>query len=444
MDEDFDKYWDDMINGDERSYCDDDPIVCSTYPAHGVKKRVRAFIGSGPYSYVPLEAPRYYGDLLAWAFARNIVAAGWNMIAVLDPGGVVPTYRSVSVGPGMWAEKLVDGIALLGRDNWRMVATISTNHDKSMSLVLASPANNVENIGRRFVSGVQRLMLEENPYKGGNIQLDSQIRFLDLPEREWDELVLTPGVREEVMANSVDFLRRAGRLASCGISPCRKILLAGHPGAGKTLLCELLMSTCPDLTCIKVSGGTLTIECELHEVYQIARDMSPSIVFLEDVDLIGMQSCGALYSLHEALARLMYMLHGIEECPNVVTVATTNCLNILDEALKDRPPRFHRIVWIERPDLEQRVKFLEHLSRRIPMPLSITQHIAARSDGMTPAQIQEVVHAVVIESDIDPTDCPDWGSVFSPAVVDRALARSRCRNGRVGFVEGSEVSVGHT
>ena len=433
MDEDVSKYLEDIMKGDDDPFDDDDAIVSTEYPAHRVKKRVKAFIGSGPYSYAPLEVPRYYSDLLAWAFDRELSVAGWNLVAALDTRGVVPGYRSVSVGPGVTEEKLASGVALLVRDNQRMVATLSQNHDGSAALVLTSPASNVEDLGSDFVAGVRRIMREENLYKGGKIQLEYWIRFLELPEKGWDDLVLPPGMKQEVMAHSVDFLRRADQLAWCGISERRGILLAGRPGTGKTLLCKVLMNSCPGVTCINVPSRTLTSSYGLGEVYELARDLSPCIVFLEDVDLVGQGRFESCYSRGEALAELLHVLDGIEDCHNVVTVATTNWLDILDEALKDRPSRFDRIISVDPPNLKQRMELLEHLARRIPMPASTIQHLSSRSDGMTPAQIQEVVHAVVIESGIDPTAAPNWDTVFTPAAVDGALARVRRQNGRVGF-----------
>jgi len=432
MDQDLSKYLEDVMKGETDPY-DEDAIISGCYPVYKVRQRARAFLGAGPYSYAPLDVPRYYADLLAWAYDRHLITAGWSIAAVMDPQGIVPTYRNVNVAPGRWEEKLFVGIALLRRGEQRLVATLNESREGGTSLLVTSPASNVADMGVEFVSGVQRIMREENLYKGGKIQLESRIRFLDLAQKGWDDLVLPAGVKEDVMAHSVDFLARSDRLAAFGIAPRRGILLTGRPGTGKTLLCKVLMNNSPDITCITIPAVMLTFTYGLQEVYELARDLSPCIVFLEDVDLVGQGRFESFYSRGEALAQLLYALDGIEECRNVVTIATTNWLDILDEALKDRPSRFDRIVSVDLPDIGQRKEFLDHLSRRIPMPRSVMEHLAARSEGMTPAQIQEVVHAVVIESGVDPTDSPNWHSVFSAEAVDQALARVCRKPQRMGF-----------
>jgi len=118
----------------------------------------------------------------------------------------------------------------------------------------------------------------------------------------------------------------------------------------------------------------------------------------------------------------------------VVTVATTNWLEILDEALKDRPSRFDRVINIDAPDALQRRNYLNYLARSIPLPPQVIEHLVASTAGLTPAQIQEVVHSAVIESAVPP-DSPDyWETVFSSLSVGASLSRAKGANGAIGFV----------
>ncbi len=126
----------------------------------------------------------------------------------------------------------------------------------------------------------------------------------------------------------------------------------------------------------------------IDDVYRVARDISPSIVILEDIDLIRQDRHASMYSRGESLAQLLFHLDGVEECRNVVTITTTNCVDILDEALKDRPSRFDRIVSFEPADLEQRTAYIEYLAKRIPIPGLLHERLARVTERLTLAQIK--------------------------------------------------------
>jgi cell division protease FtsH len=71
----------------------------------------------------------------------------------------------------------------------------------------------------------------------------------------------------------------------------------------------------------------------------------------------------------------------LEECRNVVTIATTNWLDTLDTALKDRPSRFDLVVAFEPPAYAERLSYIDYLARRIPVPVPIRERLASRAKG---------------------------------------------------------------
>jgi len=157
---------------------------------------------------------------------------------------------------------------------------------------------------------------------------------------------------------------------------------------------------------------------------------------------VGQGRLRSHYSVADALSRLLFALDGVEDCRNVVTVATTNWLEILDEALKDRPSRFDRIINLDPPDAEQRRTYLEYLAARIPLPAEMVDRLVQSTAGMTPAQIQEVVHCAAIEAPVPP-DSPDyWDIAFSPRAIEAALAQVKRGNGSVGFLTRNTADAG--
>ncbi len=77
-------------------------------------------------------------------------------------------------------------------------------------------------------------------------------------------------------------------------------------------------------------------------MFSIAQDLSPSIVFIEDLDFIGQERRDS-YRGTPTLIALLSEMDGIEEKKAIVTIATTNCVEALDKALSERPSRFDRV-----------------------------------------------------------------------------------------------------
>ena len=418
-------------DGDEDITSNDLYVAGEGYLFSREEEMIRRFLGGGRVSHVPLDVARYYGGLLSWALERTVEKEQWQVCETLGIGTRPPSYERVHTAPGKWENLLTCGIMLLARRGRRLV--ISIDHGMHEGSVVALSPRNDEGSGRRFVRGLERVMQRENIYRGHKIQFGPTLRFLELTNRDWSDLTLPKGVKEVVLSHTVTFLKHSKQLAEYGIPPRRGLLLTGKPGTGKTLLCKVLMNHSPGISCIVAHASGLQYGAYIDDVYKVAGDISPSIVILEDIDLIGQDRHASMYSRSESLAQLLFHLDGVEECRNVVTVATTNCVDVLDEALKDRPSRFDRIVSFEPPDLEERRAYIEYLARHIPIPVTTRERLVTMSEGLTPAQIQEVVHGVVIEACTAADNPPDWEAVFSPKAVDAAVATVRRKPGVIGF-----------
>jgi len=152
---------------------------------------------------------------------------------------------------------------------------------------------------------------------------------------------------------------------------------------------------------------------------------------LEDLDLIGECRDGS-NSRGEALNELLDVLDGVKECNEVVTIATTNYVEALDDALIKRPSRFDRIITMLPPDKELRREIVYNLSKRIPLSLAIQDHVVCMTEGCTPAQVQEVVYGLVIQH----KSLHDNGKSyrFTAEEVDNVLRRINRRNNEpIGF-----------
>ncbi len=390
---------------------------------------IRTFLGKGRQEQVSIIRPRYYSDLLAWAVKDYIANENWKIAKVLGRDAEVPDYTRVDADYDKRENAMCMGYMLVEKDDRRVVISLKIDYRCAASAVVTSTRKKVV---KAFAKGVSELAQGKNLYQGKKIEYCGNIHFLKLPLKSWDDLALDETLKDEIRTNTVDFLNRKEELAKYGILPRRGVMLAGEPGTGKTLIDKIIMNQSPDITCISATTGNLIYTSYIHEVYELARDLKPSIVFLEDIDLIGEDR---RRMKGPALPTLLAELDGIEECAEVVTIASTNFLDAIDDALRKRPSRFDRIIQLTLPSLEQRRGFIQYLSRKIPLPDEMQEYMAWRTEGLTPAQIQEVAHSLVIEHKHSP-ECDELGHCrFDKTDVDKVLVLVKAdRRGReLGF-----------
>jgi cell division protease FtsH len=303
------------------------------------------------------------------------------------------------------------------------------------SVVICGPDSNKEKI-QEFAKGVEKIASEQNFYRGKKLEVAGRIRFLELPAKSWDSVIMDAEIKREIWANTIGFLASKERLARYGILPKRGVLLVGEPGTGKTLVCKALMAEAQCVTCLLASAYGLGEEEYITELYQLAQDLAPSLVIIEDLDIIAQDRMEYGYSRGPALLALLSTLDGIEEHREIVTVATTNHLEVIDKALGQRPSRFDRVIRITLPNLEQRKQFIASICRKILLEEDTRDYVAHGTDRMTPAQIQEVIYSMVIgyaQNGSDDGSCLR----FSKEVVDKAIARiNGKKQHHLGFTPG--------
>ena len=113
---------------------------------------------------------------------------------------------------------------------------------------------------------------------------ETTIAFHEVPRIEREQIILPLGVLERVEAQSLVFARHVERLARGGRHVRRGLLLHGPPGTGKTLTAKYLIGQMPDRTAVVLTGGGLGL---IEQSVAFARMLEPSIVLLEDVDLVA-------------------------------------------------------------------------------------------------------------------------------------------------------------
>ena len=172
----------------------------------------------------------------------------------------------------------------------------------------------------------------------------SSVAFVERPRMEASELVLPDGVLERIERHLAGPSVHRERLVAMGRHMSRGLLLWGPPGTGKTLTVRYLTGRLSDATVIILSGGSLGA---VGAFGAMARRLAPSLVILEDVNLVAEERTYDGGS--EVLFELMNQMSGMDEDADVAFVLTTNRPEALEPALAARPGRVDLAVEIPAP-----------------------------------------------------------------------------------------------
>jgi cell division protease FtsH len=215
------------------------------------------------------------------------------------------------------------------------------------------------------------------------------------------------GVEEakQELREVVDFLKNPQKYRRLGAKIPRGILLVGPPGTGKTLLARAVAGEA-NVPFFSISGSEFVEmfvgvgAARVRDLFTQAKKLSPSIVFIDELDAVGRHRGAGLGGGHDereqTLNQLLVEMDGFDENTNVIVLAATNRPDILDPALL-RPGRFDRRVIVDRPDFEGRKKILEVHLRGKPIGKDVNIDIIAKSTpGFVGADLANLVNEAAI------------------------------------------------
>jgi transitional endoplasmic reticulum ATPase len=188
--------------------------------------------------------------------------------------------------------------------------------------------------------------------------------------------------------------------AKLGLRRSPGILLYGPPGTGKTMLAKALASEC-GANFIPVNGPEIfsmwlgESEQTIRDVFQMARQVQPTVVLFDQIDAIAPKRRGeaANATTERVVNQLLAEMDGLRPASQVIVLAATNRRDLLDPALL-RPGRLGLEIFVGLPDLEGRKEILAALLSRVPKKIKIEDvmdTIAVRTEGFSGADLSAIV-----------------------------------------------------
>jgi ATP-dependent 26S proteasome regulatory subunit len=171
----------------------------------------------------------------------------------------------------------------------------------------------------------------------------------------------------------------------------RGLLLYGPPGVGKTHTLRYLVSQLTELTIVELTGAALSL---IGTACSVARTLQPSMVVVEDVDLIAEDR--EMYGGGSLLFELLNEMDGLADDADVVFVLTTNRPGVLESALAQRPGRVDQAVALELPDAEARRRLFRLYQGGLTLDDSRLDTVIERTEGVTASFLKELLRRAAL------------------------------------------------
>jgi hypothetical protein len=292
------------------------------------------------------------------------------------------------------------GIYLVALDGVPVAALVGVGeeHGPRTGLVLEVVAGDAAT-AERFVAHVRGLMHERNIYRGKILSFSFSewggfgVTFHELPTIARGDIVLPEEDLAAIEAHTVRVSRHADLLRSAGQHLKRGLLLYGPPGTGKTLSVMYLCGQMAGRTTLLLSGPGAGA---LGQAMAIASALQPSMVVLEDVDLVAYERTMASMGTNPLLFQLLNDMDGLASDADVVFVLTSNRVELLEPALAARPGRIDQAVEIRLPDARCRGRLLDLYLRDLGLTADDLDDVVERTDGVSASFIKELARRAAL------------------------------------------------
>ncbi len=210
---------------------------------------------------------------------------------------------------------------------------------------------------------------------------------------------------KEELQEIVDFLKNPKKYQQLGAKIPKGVLLYGAPGTGKTLLARAVAGEA-GVKFFYISGSDFVEmlvgvgASRVRSLFSDAKKEAPSVVFIDEIDAVGRKRGAGLGGgqdeREQTLNQILVEMDGFDVNSNVIVMAATNRVDVLDPALL-RPGRFDRRIMVNMPDADEREAILKIHARKKPLAKDVSLHeVALSTVGFTGADLENLLNEAAL------------------------------------------------
>ena len=227
----------------------------------------------------------------------------------------------------------------------------------------------------------------------------------EIPKISWDDVGGLEDVKNDLIESVIWPMKHRNFYEALDIASPKGILLHGPPGTGKTLLAKALANR-TEVNFISIKGAELLSkyvgesERAVREVFKKAKQVSPCIVFFDELDALcpRRSESNSTRVSERVVSQLLAEIDGVEELPDVLVLAATNRIDIIEPALL-RPGRFDLVVEIPTPSKQETLDILKIHTRKKPLGSDVKiRALAEELEGRTGADIGLVCNRAALHA----------------------------------------------
>jgi tetratricopeptide (TPR) repeat protein len=316
---------------------------------------------------------------------------------------VPPQFEEVNIGEAEPIRCLKQGLWLLREKEIRLAVTLQAESHYSefqrlrMQVATANTEEGTQSV-QRFYKRLEQAVAESHSYRGKILSLEfgrdysgqsTGILVHKLRTVAREQVILPRATLELLERNVIRFVEQRERLGKLGLATKKGLLFYGPPGTGKTHTIHYLAGALPGHTTLLISAEQVGL---LSEYMTLARLLQPSLVVIEDADLIARDREEMQSPCEEVLLnKLLNEMDGLKANADILFLLTTNRPQSIEAALASRPGRIDQAIEFPLPDADGRRKLIQLYSGGSEIPADVLEQTVVKTENVSAAFIKELL-----------------------------------------------------
>jgi ATP-dependent Clp protease adapter protein ClpS len=348
-----------------------------------------------------------------------------------------PQYNEIDVGETAPVRCLHNGLWLCREDQLRYAVVLSYDREyrseAMLRIEIAVPLGTEGDVfAQRCFAELERAVHAARSYRGKILSLDGEAEYSGrsrgmtvhrLPSVDREDVILPDLTLKLLDRNVLRFVETRDALRRLGQSTRKGLLLYGPPGTGKTHTIRYLATNLPGHTTLIITAEQVGL---LGPYMTLARLLQPTMVVIEDVDLIGSDRDDMGPCEEPLLNKLLNEMDGLKDDADILFVLTTNRPEELESALAGRPGRIDQAIEVPLPDATGRGKLVRLYGKGLPLDEAVVDEAVLRTAGVSAAFIKELMRRIAQSS-----LARDGGDSVISGDIDEALDDMLFSGGRL-------------